>query len=114
MSDANEVQCCRGGNGPSLQEAFLAFKKKRNAQLKAVALAKSQAGSIPHDQLRARFLTHCRARLGVPYAKRYHEDPDDPLHGLPLYLDCCGLVRDAIEKMPELGFKLGTLVSFFY
>ena len=43
----------------------------------------------------------------MPYAERYHE-PGDPLHGQPLYLDCCALVRRALQDMQkDFGFRIG-------
>ena len=57
--------------------------------------------------LRERFIRQCEKYLGVPYAKRYRK-PDDPLYHAPLFLDCCALVRKAVNDLKkEFGFKLG-------
>ena len=57
--------------------------------------------------LREKFIRQCEKYLGVPYAKRYRK-PDDPLYNSPLFLDCCALVRRAVNDLKkDFGFKLG-------
>jgi hypothetical protein len=44
---------------------------------------------------------------GVPYAKKYHE-PGTALYDSPIFLDCCGLVRQVLRDMAQdLGFSVG-------
>lgn len=58
--------------------------------------------------LRLKWLNQCFKYAGVPYNRKFHEDPSSPHHNAPLYLDCCGLVRQASADMEDdLGFKLG-------
>ena len=59
------------------------------------------------DWLRQKFIRQCEKYLGVPYAKRYRK-PDDPLRQAPLFLDCCALIRRAVNDLrKEFGFRLG-------
>ena len=59
-------------------------------------------------RLRAKFIAHAKAYVGTPYAERYHK-PGDALHGLPLYLDCCALVRRAVQELrADFGFDIGS------
>jgi hypothetical protein len=95
--------------GESLQERFLRFKKERQRER---ALSKRSAthtmGAIRNvEQLRRRFVDVCRGYIGVPYARRSH-DPDEEEYNAPLFLDCCGLVRRAVQDLQEdFGFKIG-------
>jgi len=53
-----------------------------------------------------KFIETAKKYIGVPYAKRYHK-PGDPLYSCPLFLDCCGLVRQTVQDMKEdLGFEI--------
>lgn len=57
-------------------------------------------------KLREKFIETAKKYIGVPYAKRYHK-PGDPLYDWPLFLDCCGLVRQVLQDMKEdLGFEI--------
>ena len=59
------------------------------------------------DWLRKRFIKECEKYIGIPYAKRYRT-PDDPLYNSPLFLDCCALVRRAVNNLKDdFGFRLG-------
>jgi hypothetical protein len=54
------------------------------------------------DKLREKFIKQALSYLGVPYSKKHH--PQD----LPLYLDCCGLVRQVLKDLREdFGFVTG-------
>ncbi|CAE7591607.1 unnamed protein product [Symbiodinium sp. KB8] len=51
---------------------------------------------------------HASAALGAlqPYAQKYHE-PGSPEYDSPLFLDCCGLIRQAQHDLQErFGFRL--------
>jgi len=51
------------------------------------------------------FVEQCKKYVGVPYAERY-KAPGDPV--APLYLDCCALVRKAVQDLQaEFGFSIG-------
>ena len=111
--EKNEALC---SEGPSLQDAFKKFRTGRKAQQRQVpasVLAKRAAARRAADpagdnaRLRRKFIDHCKSYIGVPYAERYHK-PGDPLHGRPLYLDCCALFRRSAQEMrADFGFDLG-------
>lgn len=57
--------------------------------------------------LRMKFVERALSYLGIPYGKKYLTD-DNPLYKSPLFLDCCGLVRQCINDLKEeFGFMLG-------
>jgi len=102
----------------SLQDKFLRFKKER-ARERALArrvaekpLAAGSNGDVStstrnEEQLRQKFVDACMGYLGVPYSRKSHE-PDDPDYDLPLFLDCCGLIRRALLDLQEdFGFTTG-------
>lgn len=109
--------------GQSLQDAFARFRRERKREHKLrtpssqlvrdAAAAREAAAATPggaearRRALRATFIETAKQYIGVPYAERYHE-PGDPLHGQPLYLDCCALVRRALQDMQkDFGFRIG-------
>lgn len=62
----------------------------------------------PHrmKNLRKKFVEKAISYLGVPYGKRYLE-PSHPLYNSPVFLDCCGLVRQCVNDLSEeFGFVL--------
>jgi cell wall-associated NlpC family hydrolase len=89
--------------GPSLQDAFLAFRARRVARARQVQRARADPERLA--TLRARFVDAARGYLGVPYAAKYH-GPESEHHAAPLYLDCCGLVRRVLDDLEaDLGFR---------
>jgi hypothetical protein len=57
--------------------------------------------------LRKKFIEKSISYLGVPYGKKYLE-PSHPLYNSPIFLDCCGLVRQCVNDLTEeFGFMLG-------
>jgi len=95
--------------GETLQERFLRFKKERQRERALVKRSSCKPiGSARNvDDLRRRFVEVCRGYLGVPYAKGKHE-PDEVDFNAPLFLDCCGLVRRAVQDLEDdFGFKIG-------
>jgi len=45
--------------------------------------------------------------IGVPYGKRYLSE-EHPLYNSPIFLDCCGLIRQCVNDLKEeFGFMLG-------
>lgn len=95
----------------SLQDRFLQFKKERKRER---ALAKRCAeqcvapgGERNVERLRQRFVDTCMGYIGLPYSRKKHA-PDDPDYHAPLFLDCCGLVRRAVQDLQEdFGFGIG-------
>jgi len=57
------------------------------------------------DSLRFKFIETAKRYLGVPYGVKYKKE-DDPV--APLYLDCCGLVRQVLlDLQDDFGFVIG-------
>jgi len=57
--------------------------------------------------VRSKFISTAKKYLGVPYRKSYLQ-PDDPNYNAPLFLDCCGLVRQVCRDLQKyLGFRIG-------
>lgn len=51
-------------------------------------------------------MEECKKYLGVPYKKSLLL-PSDPNYNAPLFLDCCALVRQAVNALSlQFGFKL--------
>src|SRR4051794_34330613 len=59
------------------------------------------------ELLRKKFIDQAMGYIGVPYGKRYLKE-DNPLYNSPIFLDCCGLVRQCVNDLAEdFGFMLG-------
>ena len=115
-----------GGKAESLQERFARFRKERKRERKLAKFVAQSSNSIAsaegsaaaqgaaqrtpesRDALRSKFVRTAKKYLGVPYARSYHPTPDCEHYDAPLYLDCCGLVRRALQDLaPEFGFRVG-------
>ena len=68
------------------------------------------------QQLRKLFVDRCQSYYGVPYKKKYHDDAAACKCGRegcnlvfsPIFLDCCGLVRQVLlDLRKEFGFNIG-------
>lgn len=45
--------------------------------------------------------------IGVPYNKKFHSE-GDALYDAPLFLDCCGLIKQIVfDLRQEFGYTLG-------
>lgn len=95
------------GSKSSLQSSFLRF---RDQKMKERQLMKACRGGISRttefkDFLRFKFIETAKRYLGVPYGVKYKKE-DDPV--APLYLDCCGLVRQVLlDLQDDFGFVIG-------
>ncbi|EGR31540.1 tubulin-tyrosine ligase family protein, putative [Ichthyophthirius multifiliis] len=59
------------------------------------------------DNLRKKFTDQCKKYFGVPYHQKYWSEGEE-YHNAPLYLDCCGLIRQVVYDLREdFGFSLG-------
>ena len=76
-------------DGPSLQDAFKAFRDRKRQQqrqvptkvLRAKAAERRAADPVGDKaRLRSKFIAKCMESIGVPYAERYHK-PGDELWG---------------------------------
>jgi hypothetical protein len=100
--DAGEGR--RKSNG-SLQDSFKKFmdQKKRERQIQQMCREGELSGRKDRTEeekqvLREKFIAQAMKYLGVPYAERY-KAPEAPI--APLYLDCCGLVRQAVKDLQD-------------
>lgn len=95
---------------PNLQASFLKFRDQKIKEMQMMKMAKQAALTncrTPEfkDALRRKFVETAKKYLGVPYALRY-KNPEDPV--APLYLDCCALVRQAVQDLQDdFGFAIG-------
>ncbi|XP_067658882.1 uncharacterized protein [Haliotis asinina] len=96
----------------SLQEAFLKFQKDRQDDIRQTKKMKKKKRRMKKDPvrlnaLRKKFIDTSKKYFGVPYARKYWPK-DAPEYQSPLFLDCCGLVRQVLRDMrKDLGFKIG-------
>jgi hypothetical protein len=94
----------------ALQNSFLRFrdqKIKEKNLMKACRDASFKGGRTVEykENLRNKFLETAKRYLGVPYGVKYKKE-EDPV--APLYLDCCGLVRQCVQDLQEdFGFVIG-------
>lgn len=96
--------------GPNLQSSFLKFRDQKIKEMQMMKMVKQASlsnGRTPEfkAQLRMKFVEQLKRYLGVPYGVKY-KAPEDPI--APLYLDCCALVRQAVQDLQdEFGFIIG-------
>lgn len=93
----------------TLQDRFLRFKddRLRERRLARTAVKKVERNEAFRENLRIKFVETCKQYLGIPYHPQYH-GPESPHHNAPLYLDCCGLIRRALQDLhADFGFKIG-------
>lgn len=112
LPGAGSVNSADGGN-ESMQQRFARFKKERQRERKLQKAVSQQAALVVRDeafryQLRDKFVNTCLQYLGIPYHPKYHQDPSSVFYQAPLYLDCCGLVRRALQDLAgDFNFKIG-------
>lgn len=98
------------GDKSSLQNSFKKFrdqKIKEKNLMKACRDAALSGGRTQEykDALRHKFVETAKRYIGVPYGIKYKKE-DEPV--APLYLDCCGLVRQVVQDLQEeFGFVIG-------
>ena len=81
--------------GPSSRPGSAASRPGTKDLRHRAAARRAKDPTSDKARLRSKFIEQVKSYIGVPYAERYHE-PGDPLHGQPLYLDCCALVRQVV------------------
>lgn len=108
MNEATETLNNPKSEASSLQNSFAKFRERRIKEMqlqKASRVPPAQRTAEFKDNLRAKFVSECKKYIGTPYAERYKK-PEDPIS--PLYLDCCALVRIAVQNLQEdFGFVIG-------
>ena len=99
-----------GDESVSLQASFERFRVQKKKERQILQMCRGDVNGGPRsdtfkESLRAKFIDTAKRYLGVPYAERY-KAPDAPI--APLYLDCCGLVRQVLKDLQEdFGFVIG-------
>lgn len=101
------VEVANEASGPSLQERFEAMRLRRTKAASRVAAAKNAAKTARPEafksQLRKRFVAAIESYVGTPYSAARNPEPP-----ATRYLDCCGLVRQALlDLKEEFGFEVG-------
>lgn len=96
----------------NLQTAFEKFRKRKIDALKTAQPPKivfERKSQEFRDYLRKKFVEQAKKYVGTPYAKRFLE-PSHPQYNSKLFLDCCALVRQAVEDLrDEFGFMIPRL-----
>eukprot|EP00949_MAST-11_sp_MAST-11-sp1_P003145 g3145.t1 len=95
----------------SMQDRFKQFRAKKLAEARmrnyVARRGRGRRSQQQKDNLRAKFLRQVESYIGVPYAQKYHE-PGTADYDAPFFLDCCALVRRAVNDLQEdFGFRLG-------
>jgi hypothetical protein len=120
MNQSKKVEeedvCCLAGNATkvvvgdevNLQDAFAKFRAAKIRERKLRQACKESSKGVRSEQfkdgLRERFVAQCRKYYGVGYHEKYRGEK--PLE--PLYLDCCGLIRQVMRDLAEdFGFMQG-------
>ncbi len=94
----------------SLQDSFSKFRKQKIKERQIMKLCQTVTATGGRSEefketLRYKFIDAAKKYLGVPYAQRYKAE-EDPI--APLYLDCCALIRQAVQDLQEdFGFVIG-------
>ena len=95
-----------------LQQNFKNFLKSRKQQIKQMTVKTKEEEADKNDPfrkqaLRQKFLDRAMSYIGIPYARKFHEE-GTPAYNSHLFLDCCALVRQAVDDLQdELGFRIG-------
>lgn len=94
----------------SLQASFDRFRRQRMEQLKSRKIERRTYNREDPEfraELRRKFIERAKYYIGVPYAKKYHQ-PGTEAYDSPIFLDCCGLVRQVmLDLKDEFGFCIG-------
>ena len=105
MSDLSALQ---ESGAQTLQAAFSKFRERRMQEIKLARFNRGEGldrSQEYKDNLRNAFIKSAQSYIGVPYSKRYKEEGAEDA---PLYLDCCALVRRAVQDNQEaFGFLIG-------
>ena len=95
------------GDEVDLQANFAKFRKAKLNERRLLKLCRENSRGERtqeyKDKLREKFVDKCKSYYGVPYHEKYRGDK--PL--APLYLDCCGLVRQVVRDLADdFGFLI--------
>jgi hypothetical protein len=109
FDDENSKKTTGGSKKMSLQERFAAMRRRKLAQQQHTHyVAKKGTRSLERKkQLRNKFIQQVKKYIGIPYARKYHE-VGTPEYESPIFLDCCALIRRAVNDLAQdFGFLLG-------
>ena len=98
-----------GSKKLSIQDRFAEFRRKKlqESRMRKYISKKGKRTDVQKNALRKKFLSQVESYIGVPYAQKYH-DKGSTDYDAPLFLDCCALVRRALNDLQsEFGFRLG-------
>ena len=83
---------------------FLQEKKEERRLIQTIANNVERTEEFKQN-LRNKFINQAKSYFGVPYAEKYQPEGSPKL---PLYLDCCGLVRQCLKDLrADFGFLTG-------
>lgn len=109
MSAEEAARMDEDSSNVSLQESFKQFREKRIKEKQMMKLC-IESCRLPRtaetkDMLRSKFIDGAKKYLHVPYSAKFRE-ADEAV--APLYLDCCGLVRQVLFDLQiDFGFVIG-------
>lgn len=109
FDDDNARKTTGGSKKMTLQERFAAMRRRKLAQQQHTHyVAKKGSRSVERKQkLRNKFIEQVKKYKGIPYARKYHE-VGTPEYESPIFLDCCALIRRAVNDLAQdFGFLLG-------
>jgi hypothetical protein len=96
-----------GDENVSLQNSFAKFLEKKKAEKrfqKQNAAIETRSDEYK-AALRLKFIDRAKSYIGVPYHEKYQPEGSP---SYPLYLDCCGLVRQVVTDLrDDFGFVIG-------
>lgn len=94
-------------SAPSLQANFSKFLQEKKEERRLIQTIASNVERTEEfkQNLRNKFIQQAKSYFGVPYAEKYQ--PEGAVK-LPLYLDCCGLIRQCLKDLrTDFGFLTG-------
>ena len=109
FDDENSKKTTAGGKNLSLQDRFKAMRRRKLAESKHAYYIRGRGNRSEQRKmmLRKQFISQVKKYIGTPYARKYHEKGTE-LYDAPIFLDCCALIRRAVNDLAEgFGFLLG-------
>ena len=103
----DELLVTVGSGNENLQEAFAKFRQQRKCDRKLMKSCSQTGGRSDDfkDALRQKFIQQAMTYKGIPYHEKYR-DENTPI--APLYLDCCGVIRQVMKDLKhDFGFIMG-------
>ena len=94
-SSSSNNSCCSSSNSSNISSPISRpVRRYRSKEFK--------------DKLRMKFIDQVKKYIGVPYHARFHKPDSEIVNKSSLFLDCCGLIRQALVDLEaEFDFKIG-------